>query len=251
MSPELSHPISTHLGAEHFATTHWSVVLAAGRDQSQTTAAAAMEQLCRGYWYPLYAFVRRLGYGPPDAQDLTQAFFVHLLTTNLVGKAQAENGKFRSFLLASMKNFVCSERDRVQAQKRGGGQVVISLDEQAAEQRFADEPKEDSTPESIYERTWAITVLEQALVLIEQEYQTSGKQEIFDQLRTGLLGEKASVGYADVAAKLGATEGAVKMMVQRMRRRYRECLRAVVAQTVGNTGEIDQELRHLVRVLNR
>ena len=250
MSPELPDPISTHVGAEHFATTHWSVVLAAGRDQSHA-AAVAMEQLCRGYWYPLYAFVRRLGYGPPDAQDLTQAFFVHLLTTNLVGKAQAENGKFRSYLLASMKNFVRTERDREQAQKRGGGQVIISLDEQVAEQRFADEPKEDSTPESIYERTWAITVLEQALVLIEQEYRSSGKQEIFDQLRICLLGEKASVGYADVAARLGATEGAVKMMVQRMRRRYRECLRAVVAETVGNSGEIDEELRHLVQVLNR
>lgn len=237
-----------NLGPDHFATTHWSVVIAAGREESHKSAEA-MERLCHAYWYPLYAFVRRLGHAPQDAQDLTQGFFVHLLETNLVGKAQREKGKFRSFLLASFKNFIASERDRANALKRGGGRVVISLDEQAAEQRLAEELKYDLDPETLYERTWALAVLEQALDLLEQDYAASGKVPVFHQLQIFLLGEKVPLTYSAVAESLGTSEGAVKMMVQRLRRRYRECLRAVVANTVATSSEIDDELRHLVQVL--
>lgn len=233
-----------------FATTHWSVVLTAGQAESQRSVEA-LEQLCRAYWYPLYAFVRRLGHAPHDAQDSTQGFFAHLLETNLVGKVQRDKGKFRSFLLASLKNFIASERDRTLAQKRGGDRVILSLDEQAAEQRFADEPKQELNPERLYERTWAVAVLEQALDLLEQDYAASGKRQIFDQLRVFLLGEKISLTYAEVAESLGTSEGAVKMMVQRLRQRYRECLRAVVGNTVATASEIDEELRHLVRILAR
>lgn len=235
--------------AEHFATTHWSVVLTAGQDEGQKSEAA-LEKLCRTYWYPLYAFARRLGQPPQDAQDLTQAFFAHLLESNLVGKANPEKGKFRSFLLASIKNFMASERDRAHAQKRGGGRPILSLDEANAEGRFALEPQDESAPDTLFERTWAIAVLEQAIILLETEYRQSGKESVFKELKVFLLGEKVSTRYADVAAKLGMTEGAVKMLVQRMRQRYRECLRAVVADTVGTPAEIADELGHLVRVLS-
>ena len=236
--------------AEHFATTHWSVVLTAGHGECQK-AEAALERLCRAYWYPLYAFVRRLGHASDDAQDLTQAFFVHLLESELVSKAQPEKGKFRSFLLVSLKNFIASERNRAQAQKRGGGQTIISLDEQTAEGLFANEPQEEADPEMLYERSWALTVLEQALDLLEREYAESNKRTEFDQLRVFLLGEKVSLTYATVAESLGTSEGAVKMMVQRLRRRYRECLRSVVANTVSTASEIDEELRHLIQILSK
>ncbi|MBI2946025.1 MAG: sigma-70 family RNA polymerase sigma factor [Verrucomicrobia bacterium] len=233
---------------QHFATTHWSVVLTAGQEETHKSADA-MEQLCRGYWYPLYAFVRRLGHAPHDAQDLTQGFFAHLLETNLVGKAQREKGKFRSFLLASLKNFIASERDRAQACKRGGGWILVSLDEHAAEHRLTSELKQGLDPETLYERTWALTVLEQALNLLEQDYVAAGKGPAFHQLQVFLLGEKVPLTYSAVAEGLGTSEGAVKMLVQRLRQRFRECLRTVVANTVATSSEIDEELRHLVQVL--
>jgi RNA polymerase sigma-70 factor (ECF subfamily) len=238
------------LGAAPFVTTNWSLVLAAGREEPEG-ASEAMERLCRAYWYPLYAFARRYGFAPHDAQDLTQSFFVHILESNLVGKAQREKGKFRSFLLVSLKHFMASERDHARAQKRGGGLTFVFLDESSAEGRFANEPRDGVDPEALYERAWALAVLEQALDLLEATYAASGRQPLFEALQGFLLGERGSpsASYAAVAEGLGTSEGAVKMMVQRLRHRYRDCLRTVVAGTVTTLSEIDGELRHLVRVL--
>jgi RNA polymerase sigma-70 factor (ECF subfamily) len=237
-------------GVPSFNTTHWSVIIEAGHESSGRSSAA-MEKLCRAYWYPLYVFVRRLGHAPHDAQDLTQSFFVHLLESGLVHKAQREKGRFRSFLLVSLKHFLASEFDRAQAVKRGGGQIIVSLDEQTAEGRFASEPLDETDPQLLYERAWALTVLDQALELLEQDYAASDKGQTFDQLRMFLLGEKVSITYAEAAERLQTSEGAVKMMVQRLRRRYRECLRTVVIHTVATASEIDEELQHLVQVLGR
>ncbi len=221
----------------------------AGQDQEQKSEEA-LEHLCRTYWYPLYSFVRRLGHASPDAKDLTQSFFVHLLQTRLVAKASPDAGKFRSFLLVSLKHFLSSQRDREQAQKRGGGQAIISLDVQDAEGRYGQEPKDESNPEAAYEQAWAMTVLDQAITELEKEYEESRKRHIFQALRIFLLGEKVPLTYVEVSKSLGTTEAAVKMLVQRMRRRYRECLRAVVAQTVASPDEAEEELRHLVQVLS-
>jgi RNA polymerase sigma factor (sigma-70 family) len=232
-----------------FATTHWSVVLQAGHDVGDDTDRA-LETLCQAYCYPLYAFVRRLGHSPHDAQDLTQSFFAYLLEKRLLARASPEAGRFRSFLLGSLKNFLANEWRRQGAQKRGASKT-ISLDAQDAEERYAIEPADETNPQTLYEEAWAVAVMEQASSMLESEYARSGKQALFDQLAPCLQGDRRDVTYVELGERLNLSEGAVKVAVHRLRQRYRELLRAAIATTVADPLEIESELRHLVQVLSR
>src|SRR5213596_145496 len=194
--------------AQWFTTTHWSIVLAAGRDSSRD-AQEALEALCRTYWYPLYAYVRRRGYSVEEAEDLTQGFFARLLEKNYLKEVRRERGKFRSFLLASLKHYLANEWDRAQAKKRGGGQTPFSLDREVAEERYRLEPRSDLTPENVYERQWAVTILEEALARIREEFIRAGKAKHFGLLEPFLTGEDEAGSYRQVAAELGTSEGAV------------------------------------------
>ena len=234
-----------------FTTTHWSVVLEAAGDTAES--ASAMNTLCRTYWYPIYAFIRRRGKGPEDAADLTQEFFARLNDKEwLLNRADRQKGKFRSFLLHAADKFLANEWDRQQAIKRGGGQPPLSLDAEQAEGRFVHEPAATSTPEAIYDRDWAIAVLEKAQNnLRDKVYSRSHQQRVFDELKQFLSGDplpsqnQGESAYATVAKNLGMTEGAVKTAVSRMRERYRDCLRETVAQTVESPAEVDEEIRYL------
>ena len=232
-----------------FATTHWSVVLTAGQGDSPQ-AAEALERLCRTYWYPLYAFVRRQGYRPADAQDLTQEFFARMLQKKYVGKAQAERGKFRWFLLTAFRNFLANEWDRAHAEKRGGHARFITLDQAAAEGRYLQELGQDLTAENVYERTWALTVIEGVRARLKQEYVTAGKAQRFEVVDQFLPGEDGEITQAEAAARLGLSASGVRAEVHRLRRRYGELLRAEIAHTVPDPSEIDAELRHLIEVLS-
>jgi len=247
MSRPDAHSHHTGAGPAIFATTHWSVVLKAG-DVSGDESDRALDALCRGYWYPLYAYIRRLGHSPHDAQDLTQSFFAYLLEKRLLTKADPESGRFRSFLLGSLKNFMANEWRKQSAQKRGASQT-ISFDAQDAEQRYAVEPADETNPQMIYEQAWAVAVLEQAATSLETEYRAGGKQGLFDQLAPFLQGERSELTYATLGGQLDMTEGAVKVAVHRLRQRYRELLRASVANTVADPLEVDGELKHLMAVL--
>lgn len=228
-----------------FPTTLWTVVLHAGRDEP-VQAQAALAQLCQAYWYPLYSFVRRRGYSPHDSQDLTQAFFAQILEKRGLEQVDPEQGRFRTFLLAAMKNFLANDWDRSNARKRGGGQVIMSLDQESAESRYQLEPSHDLTPERHFERQWAMTLLDQVLATLREEYHADGNRDLFEELKAVLAGQTA--GHADMAARLGRSAGAIKVAAHRLRRRYRELLRARIAATVGDGG-VDDELRHLLGVL--
>ena len=227
-----------------FATTRWSVVLAAGGERS-TEGRQALATLCETYWYPLYAYVRRRGYAAADAQDLTQAFFATLLEKEYLRAADRERGRFRSFLLTALKRFLVKEWDRAHAQKRGGTHKGISLDVRSGETRYSQEPSHDWTPERIYERRWALTLLDQVMARLRRRYVADGKGDLFDLLKAFLTGESGAPPYSEVAAGLGMTEGAVKVAAHRLRRRYRELLRSEIAQTVAHPDEVDDELRLL------
>jgi RNA polymerase sigma factor (sigma-70 family) len=231
-----------------FVTTHWSVVLTAGSGDG-TRAHDALARLCQTYWYPLYAYVRRRGFSPHDAEDLTQGFFTRLLQTHFPGDARREKGRFRWYLLASMNHFLANEWDRARARKRGGGQAAISLNAEAAESRYQLEPAETLTAEKIYERRWALTLLDAVLQNLEREQESIGKKQQFDALRFCLTGERSKLPYAELAAGLGSSEGAVKVAVHRLRQRYRELLRAEIANTVSSPDEVEDEIRHLFAVL--
>jgi len=231
-----------------FPTTHWSVVMAAGKRDS-VQAADALEQLCRTYWYPLYAFVRRQGHEAHDAEDLTQEFFARFLAKEYFGRADSAMGRFRSFLLACLKNFLREQQRQARRLKRGGGQTIISWDSQTAEERYRLEPADPVTPEQVYDRRWALTLLEAVLSRLGDEQSAAGRQQIFAQLKEHLWGEARQTGYAETAARLGMTEGAVKVAVHRLRQRLRELLREEVAHTVAIGEEIDEELRHLIGVI--
>jgi RNA polymerase sigma-70 factor (ECF subfamily) len=231
-----------------FVTTHWSVVLTAGRSDS-TRAQDALARLCQTYWYPLYAYVRRRGYSPPDAEDLTQEFFARLLRANYLGTAQREKGRFRWFLLSALNHFLANEWDRARAKKRGGGNAAISLNADAAESRYKLEPADTLTAERIYERRWALTLLDQVLRTLQREYELTGKKELFDELSFCLTGERSKLPYAELAARLGLSEANVKVAVHRLRKRYRELLRAEIANTVSSREEVEDEIRHLFDVL--
>lgn len=213
-----------------------------------TFARDALGKLCTTYWYPLYAFVRREGKSAHDAQDLTQEFFARLLEKNWLGAVDRSRGRFRSWLLASMKHFLANEWDKSHAQKRGSGQALIPLDPADAESRYAHEPADHATADKLYDRRWAYAVLDAVLARLREEFSAAGKCELFDALKPALTGEKSP--YADIAARLGMSEGAVKVSVHRLRERYRDLIRAEIAETVATPDEIEAELRHLLEALS-
>ncbi len=231
-----------------FTTTHWSVVLQAGKTETPG-AHAALEKLCNSYWFPLYACVRREGYDPHDASDLTQEFFARLLEKNALRHADQARGRFRTFLLASLKNFLANERAKANSTKRGGSVAHFSLDAAAAESRFASEPSDNLTPDKIFERRWAATVLELAVGRLSREYAAAGKAELFEALKSYVWGD-GKLGYAEIGAKCEMSEGAVKVAAHRLRDRYRELLRSEVGRTVGTAEDADDELRHLISVMS-
>jgi RNA polymerase sigma factor (sigma-70 family) len=231
-----------------FVTTHWSVVLAAGHGDTPR-ASDALAHLCKTYWYPLYAYARRRGCPPHDAQDMTQEFFARLLAGNWVAKADQQRGRFRSFLLSAMKHFMANEWNKAQAQKRGGGHSVLSLNDDSAESRYRLEPVEKSTPETLFERGWAVTLLDGVLARLEEEHGRTGKQAWMDAMRPALTADRGTIDYASIADKLGITETAARVAVHRLRQRYRQLIRAEVASTVASPEEVDEEMNHLFRVL--
>lgn len=231
-----------------FVTTHWSVVLAA-QEKSSPESAAALETLCRAYWFPLYAYVRGSGHSPHDAQDLTQEFFARLLAKDYLQAADREKGRFRTFLRVCLKRFLANEWDRQRAAKRGGGERPTSLDVALAEQRYATELTTGVPPDRLYERQWAMTLLEQALARLRAEYTAADKTVEFDQLKSTLTAERGAIPYAAMALALNTSEGAARVAVHRLRKRYRELFRATVADTVSEPGEVDDEVRHLAGVL--
>jgi len=232
-----------------FATTHWSVVLAAKEGDSQSVQEA-LERLCRTYWYPLYAYVRRRGYSPEDAQDLTQSYFASLLEKKYLDRADRERGRFRTFLLSSLENFLNNEWDRASAQKRGGGQRNISWDEQDAEGRYRTEPADELTPERIFEKRWAATLLGLVLKKMREEFIVSGKAELFEAIKPHLWSEGPATSYSQLSIRLNMTVVAVKVTVHRLRHRYRDLLRAEIAHTVATPAEVDDEIRHLIKVMS-
>jgi RNA polymerase sigma-70 factor (ECF subfamily) len=232
-----------------FATTHWSVVLAAGRSDAPQ-AKESLEKLCQTYWYPLYVYARRRGYAEPDAQDLTQEFFARLLKGDMLCRADQQRGRFRSFLLTSMSRFLVNEWDKSRALKRGGGQVV-SLPFGAADERYRWEPADNVTPEQSFEWRWALALLDQVMNRLCADYAEQSKAELFEVLKPCLLGERSAQPYAMLASKLGMTEGSVKVAVHRLRQRYRQLLREEIANTVEKPEEIEEEMRHLFAVLAR
>lgn len=235
-------------GARNFVTTHWSAVLTAAKP-SEPQAASALEALCLSYWLPLYLFVRRKGFGAEDAQDLTQDFFAHLLRSEAFGKVDRGKGKFRSFLLASLNNFLANEWNRRNAKKRGGGQVTLSIDEEMAEERFHNEPSTDEAPDKFFDRQWATTVLERAMNLLAGEMKKSGKEEQFEKLKGFLAARAGQSAYNELAEEIGTTPAALAMTVSRLRQRYRDIIRAEVADTLADPEGAEQEIQHLLAAM--
>jgi RNA polymerase sigma-70 factor (ECF subfamily) len=236
--------------AGRFATTRWSVVAAAGRGASPE-AHEALATLCRTYWYPLYAYARRRLASAEDARDLTQEFFARLLEKEYLQAADPRRGKFRSFLLTAFQRFLAKDRDRAAAQKRGGGRPVLPLDFREGERLYRQEPADPATPEILYERRWALRLLEQTLGRLREELTRAGKQNLFEALKGTLTGDEAVGPYADIAGRLGLSEQAVKVAVHRLRRRYAELLRAEIAQTVASAEDVADELRDLFNAVRR
>ncbi len=231
-----------------FTTTRWSLVLAAA-DEKSPQAREALEDLCERYWQPLYVYARRRGHGPEEAQDLTQGFFVQFLSKGYVGAADPLRGRFRSFLLASLKNYMANQWDRASARKRGGGSTHVYLDSEKGESLDNLKAAEDVSPERVYELQWALTLVDQTLARLAKEMDKSGRRKRFEALRPFLTGEASGVRYRSVGASLDMKEGAIKVAVHRMRRRFGVLLRQEVGQTVSDPEEIDKEIRHLLSVL--
>ena len=223
-------------------------MLAAGLQPSPQTDEA-LEALCRAYWYALYAFVRRQGYDVADAQDLTQEFFARFLEKKYIERADPSRGRFRTFLLACLKNFLANERDRARSQKRGVAFQIISWDEHVAENQFSSEPGSDMPPEDMFEKRWAALLLEQVLVRLRAEFEATGKTEAFDALKMFLWGADSAISYPELSAQLGMSEGAARVAVHRFRQRYRELLRTTIGDTVADPKDVDDELRHLISVI--
>lgn len=231
-----------------FVTTHWSLVLAAGR-RAQPDADQALASLCQSYWFPLYAYVRRRTADVHEAQDLVQGFFTRLLEKDLLAVADPERGRFRAFLLTALKHFLANEWSKEQAQKRGGGQVALALDFDSGESRYSLEPAHDLTAERLYEKQWVLTLLDRVLASLRAECQAAGKEAQFQLLKPFLGGGRGEGSYAAVARDLGMTEGAVKTAAHRLRQRYRELLRSELAQTVAHPADVDDEIRYLFTAL--
>jgi RNA polymerase sigma-70 factor (ECF subfamily) len=230
-----------------FHTTHWSLVLAAGREGTPRSAEALAE-LCGKYWPPVYAYVRRRVADVHEAQDLTQEFFARLLEKQALGKADPQRGRFRAFLLTAVKNFLANERDRADAQKRGGGRAVLPFDFAATDSRLSAEPADTMTPERLFDRQWAVLLLETALARLRAEYDEAGKGTLFERLKGGLSGE-AGLPLAEIARALDMTEAAVKSAAHRLRKRYRELLRGEVSETMADGEDIDDEIHGLFAAL--
>ncbi len=231
-----------------FATTHWSVVLCAGESQTPQSAVA-LDKLCSSYWYPLYAFVRNSGHGPEESRDLTQEFFARLLEKKWLKAADPQRGRFRTFLLSALKHFLANEWDRAQSLKRGGGREHIALDGLEAEERFALEPQDTATPEALYDRRWAMTLLARAQDRLRDEMTASGQGERFDALEPTLAGERVDEGYSALAARFGLAETGVKAMVLRLRRRFRVLLREEISETLDIGQDPEAEMRELLSAL--
>jgi RNA polymerase sigma-70 factor (ECF subfamily) len=243
--PDTNAPTS----AMGFHTTHWTVVLEA-RHQGGPTAGAALESLCVTYWYPLYAFIRRQGASPHEAEDLTQEFFHRFLERNGLASVQPSAGKFRSFLLACLKNFLTNERERAHAQRRGGGRPLLTLNAEEAETRYCLEPADLLTPEKAFERRWAFAVIERTIKELSREYAGEEKRALFEQLEGFLPGGQGATSRADLAARRGVTVGAIDVAIHRLRQRFGALLREQVARTVSSEHEVEGELRYLISVLS-
>ena len=250
MAASESNPSVEAPPAQVFVTTHWSVVLAAARSDTPR-AQAALEHLCRMYWYPIYYFVRRQGHSMHDAQDLTQEFFARLLEKNWLGHADQSRGRFRSFLLLVLKRFLAVEWHKANAQKRAGERPGLPLPLDTAETRYVREPADTSSPDQAFEKQWALTLLETVLRQLRSDYEQDGQGRLFEALKPCLMGSRETQPYAELAGKLEMSEGAVKVAVYRLRTRYRERLKAEIAHTVASPADVDPELRHLFRVLTR
>jgi RNA polymerase sigma-70 factor (ECF subfamily) len=237
-------------GPREFTTTHWSLVRAAGSDEaSLTRARKALEELCRAYWYPLYAFVRFRGYSPDDAQDLTQSFFTRIIETGGFAAADPGQGRFRSYLLGAMKHFLANEWHRARAQKRGGGVTFLELDALDPEARYTLEPGRSIDPDAGFDREWARESIARAMERLRTELEARGKGELFEALKGSLTGDEPA--RKETASRLGMTEGAVKTSVHRLRQQFRGFLRAEIAETVADPSDVDEEMRHLMAALRR
>ncbi len=235
-------------GGGAFPATRWSRVVRAN-DPASPDARAALDEICRDYWFPLYVYVRRWGRNPEDAEDLTQSFFARLLEKDYLASADRDKGKLRTFLLTALKHFLIDEHDKATTLKRGGGQHVISIDAALAEERYALEPKDDASPDRLYEKRWALTLLDNVLATLRAIYAKDGKAELFDTLQPSLAWNAGGERYAELAAALGMKENAVRVAVFRLRRRYGDTLRQQVAETVASPEEVAGELDHLLTVL--
>ncbi len=245
-----SSPSCDHGGsAARFGVTRWSVVLAAGGDDAESGTRRALEELIRAYWFPLYAYVRRQGESPASAEDIVQDFFACLLERRDLAGVDRAKGRFRSFLLASIRHAMANRRDRERAVKRGGRAKVLALDALDAETRYALEPADNMTPERLFDRRWALTVLDEVLARLRDEYERTGKAALFAALQDCLAPQRDRLTYAQLAAPLGMTEGALKVAVHRLRRRYRDLLREEIAQTVGSADEVADEIAYLLACL--
>ena len=238
----------TQSGKADFPSTHWSAILSAGSEESPQ-ARDALERICRSYWFPLYAFLRRKGHPYAEAQDLTQQFLLHILEKHSIRSAQRERGKFRSFLLTSLNHFLTDEWRRQTAQKRGGGQVISLSAFSDAESRFQSEPLQELSPDCTFDKTWALTLLEKTLARLRQEWARSGKEAFFDRLKGFILAAAQAPPYRELAAEASTTEAAVKMTICRLRRRFREILCDEIAQTVERPEEIEEEIQYFIKVL--
>jgi RNA polymerase sigma factor (sigma-70 family) len=235
-------------GPSQFPTTRWTLVVAAG-DPHRKEARSALVSLCENYWYPLYAYLRRRGHPAEQAQDLTQEFFLRVLEGRYLDRADPEKGRFRSFLLTSLKFFVADEGDRQRARKRGGGGLV-ALEFSSGEERYQREPAHDETPERIFERRWALSVLDRVVERLQNEFVQHGRPEHFDRLKVFLLGQ-SDAPYAVLAREMNTSEGALKVAIHRLRKRYRDLFRQEIADTVVDTTQVESELRYLAAVLTK
>jgi RNA polymerase sigma factor (sigma-70 family) len=246
-----SHTMHTLPGSSRFPTTRWTLVVAAG-DPQRKDSRSALVSLCENYWYPLYAYLRRRGHAPDEAQDLTQEFFMRVLGGRYLDKADPEKGRFRSFILTSLKFFAADEQDRQRAQKRGGGAIVsfeFSSGE-SGEERYQREPGHDETPDRIFERRWALSMLERVMERLRDEFVQHDRLENFERMKVFLLGQ-SEAPYAALADEMNTSEGALKVAIHRLRKRYRELFRQEIADTVADPAEVESELRYLAAVLTR